>query len=139
MRSAKQLLRKRARKESRHATHVNHKVAKEVVAVAQRTERGIALEELQGIRERVTVPRDQRARLSSWPFHQVGAFIAYKAKRAGVQPPHSGHFPLSSVRPRWVGRPRRRGQRARSCTLGVGIRQHARSGPGTAGIGGCDP
>ncbi|MEV6947648.1 transposase [Streptomyces sp. NPDC051172] len=83
-RSAKQLLKKRAKKEARHATHVNHKVAKEVVAVAQRTERGIALEELQGIRERVTVPRDQRARLSSWPFHQLGAFIAYKAKRAGV-------------------------------------------------------
>ncbi|MFJ6121628.1 zinc ribbon domain-containing protein [Streptomyces sp. NPDC092129] len=29
-------------------------------------------------------PRDQRARQSSWPFHQLGAFIAYKAKRAGV-------------------------------------------------------
>ncbi|MFE1307778.1 zinc ribbon domain-containing protein [Streptomyces sp. NPDC058755] len=59
-------------------------MAKEVVAVGQRTARGIALEELQGFRERVTVPRDQRARLSSWPFHQLGAFIAYKAKRAGV-------------------------------------------------------
>ena len=83
-RSAKQLLKKRAKKEARHAAHVNHKVSKEVVAVAQRTERGIALEELQGIRERVTVPRDQRARLSSWPFHQLGEFIAYKARRAGV-------------------------------------------------------
>lgn len=83
-RSAKQLLKKRAQKEARHATHVNHKVAKTVVAVAQRTERGIALEELQGIREGVTVPRDQRARLSSWPFHQLGEFIAYKARRVGV-------------------------------------------------------
>ncbi|MGX4695225.1 RNA-guided endonuclease InsQ/TnpB family protein [Streptomyces sp. JNUCC 63] len=82
--SAKQLLKKRARRESRHATHINHKISKTVVAVAQRTERGIALEELRGIRERVTVPRDQRARQSSWPFHQLGAFIAYKAKRAGV-------------------------------------------------------
>ncbi|MGV9249571.1 zinc ribbon domain-containing protein [Streptomyces sp. NPDC003710] len=36
------------------------------------------------IRERVAVPRDQRARQSSWPFHQLGAFIAYKAKRVGV-------------------------------------------------------
>ncbi|MQY40997.1 IS200/IS605 family transposase ISSoc1 [Streptomyces sp. RB17] len=82
--SAKQLLKKRARREARHATHINHKISKTVVAVAQRTERGIALEELRGIRERVTVPRDQRARQSSWPFHQLGAFIAYKAKRAGV-------------------------------------------------------
>lgn len=83
-RSAKQLLKKRARREARHATHINHKISKTVVAVAQRTERGIALEELRGIRERVTVPRDQRARQSSWPFHQLGAFIAYKARRAGV-------------------------------------------------------
>ena len=65
-RSAKQLLKKRAEKEARHATHTNHKVAKTVVAVAQRTGRGIALEELQGIRGRVTVPRGRRARLSCW-------------------------------------------------------------------------
>ncbi|MDT0544748.1 RNA-guided endonuclease InsQ/TnpB family protein [Streptomyces lonegramiae] len=83
-RSAKQLLKKRARREARHATHINHKIAKTVVAVAQRTGRGLALEQLQGIRDRVTVPRDQRARLSSWPFHQLGSFIAYKARRAGV-------------------------------------------------------
>ncbi|MEE1941077.1 transposase [Streptomyces sp. TRM 70361] len=83
-RSAKQLLKKRARREARHAAHINHTIAKTVVAVAQRTERGIALEELRGIRERVTVPRDQRARQSAWPFHQLGAFLAYKAKRAGV-------------------------------------------------------
>ncbi|NED56883.1 IS200/IS605 family element transposase accessory protein TnpB, partial [Micromonospora aurantiaca] len=64
--------------------HINHTISKQVVAVAARTGRGIALEDLSGIRGRVTVPRDQRARLSSWPFHQLGAFIAYKARRHGV-------------------------------------------------------
>ena len=83
-RAAARLLKKRARRESRHARHVNHTIAKQVVAVAARTGRGIALEELSGIRARVTVPRDQRARLSSWPFHQLGEFIAYKARRHGV-------------------------------------------------------
>ncbi|MFC4564597.1 RNA-guided endonuclease InsQ/TnpB family protein [Nocardiopsis mangrovi] len=83
-RSARQLLKKRARRERRHASHINHRVSKQVVAVAARTGRGIAVEELRGIRERVTVPRDQRARLSSWPFHQLGTFIAYKARRSGV-------------------------------------------------------
>jgi IS605 OrfB family transposase len=83
-RSAARLLKKRARREARHATHINHKISKQVVAVAARTGRGIALEELSGIRGRVTVPRDQRARLSSWPFHQLGEFIAYKARRQGV-------------------------------------------------------
>ncbi|WP_433230193.1 RNA-guided endonuclease TnpB family protein [Actinomadura formosensis] len=83
-RSAARLLKKRARREARHARHVNHKISRQVVAVAARTGRGIALEELGGIRERVTVPRDQRARLSSWPFHQLGEFLEYKARRAGV-------------------------------------------------------
>jgi putative transposase len=83
-RSAMKLLKKRARREARHATHVNHAIAKTVVAVAARTGRGIALEDLGGIRDRVTVSRDQRARQSSWPFHQLGEFVAYKARRAGV-------------------------------------------------------
>ncbi|NEA25276.1 IS200/IS605 family element transposase accessory protein TnpB [Actinomadura bangladeshensis] len=83
-RSATRLLKKRARRETRHARHINHTISKQVVAVAARTGRGIALEDLSGIRGRVTVPRDQRARLSSWPFHQLGAFIAYKARRHGV-------------------------------------------------------
>jgi putative transposase len=82
--SAKRRAKRRAKKEARHATHINHKISKAVVAVAARTDRGIALEELQGIRERVTVSRDQRARLSCWPFHQLGAFVEYKARRAGV-------------------------------------------------------
>lgn len=83
--SATRRLRRRARREHRHATHINHAIAKKVVAVAQRTGRGIALEDLSGIRDRVRPRRDQRAVHSSWPFHQLGAFIGYKAKRVGVQ------------------------------------------------------
>ncbi|MEU1515555.1 zinc ribbon domain-containing protein [Streptomyces sp. NPDC005811] len=48
------------------------------------TGRGIALEELTGIRERVRLRKPQRATHSSWSFAQLGAFIAYKAKKAGV-------------------------------------------------------
>jgi putative transposase len=83
-RSATRRLKRRARKEARHAAHVNHKVGKEVVAVAERTGRGIALEELSGIRDRVRLHRHQRVTLNTWPFHQLGRHIAYKAKRAGV-------------------------------------------------------
>ncbi|MFF3317717.1 RNA-guided endonuclease InsQ/TnpB family protein [Streptomyces sp. NPDC003035] len=83
-RSATRLLKKRARREARHATHINHRISKDIVAVAQRTDRGISVEELAGIRERVTVRRDQRATQSSWPFHQLGSFLEYKARRAGV-------------------------------------------------------
>lgn len=82
--SSTRRLKRRAKKESRHATHVNHRIANEIVAVAERTDRGIALEELGGIRDRVTVSRRQRATLSSWPFRQLGEFLRYKARRAGI-------------------------------------------------------
>lgn len=82
--SANRHLKKRARKEARHATCVNHRIAKDIVAVAQRTGRGIALEDLQGIRDRVRLRRHQRATQSSWPFHQLEQHIAYKARRVGV-------------------------------------------------------
>ncbi|MFC7895869.1 RNA-guided endonuclease InsQ/TnpB family protein [Streptomyces sp. NPDC057381] len=83
-RSATRRLARRAQKEKRHATHVNHRISKEIVSVAQRTGRGVAVEELGGIRERVRLRRDQRGTLSSWPFHQLGQHLAYKAKKAGV-------------------------------------------------------
>jgi IS605 OrfB family transposase len=83
-RSATRRLARRAQKEKRHATHVNHKISREIVSVAQRTGRGIAVEELGGIRERVRLRRDQRGTLSSWPFHQLGQHLAYKARKGGV-------------------------------------------------------
>ncbi|MGJ5753380.1 RNA-guided endonuclease InsQ/TnpB family protein [Streptomyces puniciscabiei] len=82
--SAKRRLKKRRRKEARRAKDINHKIAKHVVAEAERTGRGIALEGLTGIRERVRLRKPQRATLHSWSFARLGAFIAYKARRAGV-------------------------------------------------------
>ncbi|MCO6008572.1 RNA-guided endonuclease TnpB family protein [Actinoallomurus purpureus] len=83
-RSAARRLARRSQREARHATDENHKISKQIVADARRTERGIALEELSGIRDRVRLRRHQRATLSTWPFHQLGTFIQYKALRAGV-------------------------------------------------------
>lgn len=83
-RSANRRAKRRAKREARYAAHVNHNISKEIVAVAQRTGRGIALEELGGIRDRVRPSGDQRAALSSWPFHQLEAHIRYKAQRVGV-------------------------------------------------------
>lgn len=83
-RSAKRLLRKRRRKEARYAADTNHRVSKQIVAEAQRTGCGLVLEELKGIRDRVRLRKPQRATLHSWSFHQLGQFIGYKARRAGV-------------------------------------------------------
>ncbi|MEH0423593.1 RNA-guided endonuclease InsQ/TnpB family protein [Streptomyces sp. B21-083] len=82
--SARRRLKKRRRKEARRAKDINHKIAKHVVAEAERTGRGIALEDLGGIRERVRLRKPQRATHSSWSFAQLGSFIAYKARKAGV-------------------------------------------------------
>jgi putative transposase len=82
--SAKRLLRKRARAEARFAADVNHQISKRIVAEAERTGRGIAVEELTGIRERVRLRKPQRATHASWAFAQLGAFLTYKAVRAGV-------------------------------------------------------
>ncbi|MFF4568767.1 RNA-guided endonuclease InsQ/TnpB family protein [Streptomyces sp. NPDC001410] len=82
--SAKRRLKRRRRKESRRVKDINHKIAKHLVAEAERTGRGIALEDLTGIRERVRLRKPQRATHSSWSFAQLGAYMAYKARRAGV-------------------------------------------------------
>jgi IS605 OrfB family transposase len=94
--AAKRRLKAIRRRESRHAANTNHVIAKQIVATAERTSRGIALEDLKGIRQRVTAKKDQRARLSSWGFSQLGAFVEYKARRAGV--------PLVYVDPRNTSR-----------------------------------
>ncbi|MEV8015368.1 transposase [Streptomyces sp. NPDC086554] len=86
--STKRRLKKRKRKEARRAKDINHKIAKHVVAEAERTSRGIALEDLTGIRERARLRKPQRATHSSWSFAQLGAFIAYKARKAGVPVVH---------------------------------------------------
>jgi IS605 OrfB family transposase len=94
--AAKRRLRKLSGKQARFQKHTSHCIAKAVVLDAERTGRGIALEDLKGIRGRVTARSNQRARLGNWRFAQLGAFVQYKAKRAGV--------PLVCVDPRNTSR-----------------------------------
>ncbi|MFF4572071.1 RNA-guided endonuclease InsQ/TnpB family protein [Streptomyces sp. NPDC001410] len=100
--SAKRKLKQRAGREARHAAQVNHKIAKSIVAEAQRTGRGIALEKLTGIRERARLRKPQRATYHSWSFAQLGRFIAYKAKRAGIPVIHVDPA-YTSQRCSWCG------------------------------------
>ena len=82
--AAKHRLCRLAGKQARYQKHVNHCIAKAVVMDAERTGRGIALEQLKGIRTRVTARSNQRARLGNWGFAKLGGFIGYKARLAGV-------------------------------------------------------
>jgi putative transposase len=82
---AKKKIRRLLDKEARFRRHQNHVISKAIVQDARRTGRGIALEDLEGIRERVTARGgDARNRLSGWAFAQLGTFIGYKARLAGV-------------------------------------------------------
>ncbi len=83
--SAKRLLRTRRDRESRFARDVNHVVSKRLVAKAKDTGRGIALEDLKGIRARITARRAHRRQLSSWGFAELREFVEYKAVLSGVQ------------------------------------------------------
>jgi putative transposase len=115
--SARWLLKKRRRKEARFAADINHQISKRIVAEAERTGHGIAVEELTGIRERVRLRKPQRAALHSWAFAQLGSFLAYKAKQAGVafvevDPAYTSQMCSACG---WVDKKNRRTQAAFEC------------------------
>ncbi|MEU3307401.1 transposase [Nocardiopsis sp. NPDC006832] len=82
--SAKRVLKRLRRREARRARDVNHTISKRIVERAERTDHGIVLEDLRGIRGRVRLAKQQRSMLHSWSFAQLRDFIAYKARRTGV-------------------------------------------------------
>ncbi|MCW3052932.1 MAG: family transposase OrfB [Chthonomonadales bacterium] len=84
-RSARKRMAKRRRKESRFVRDVNHCVSKTLVSMAQHRKKALAVEMLQGIRERGNrLNRAMRTELNNWAFHQLKLFLTYKCKRAGV-------------------------------------------------------
>lgn len=86
-RRPKQIRRALKRTKSREANfrkHENHRISKQLVEIATDTARGIALEDLKGIRERSRFRKSQRAKMSGWSFSQLRQFVAYKAQLAGV-------------------------------------------------------
>lgn len=82
--SAKRHLKKLSGRMSRFSRDVNHCISKKIVAKAKDTCRSVALEDLEGIRFRVTVRKAQRRNLHSWSFYQLRTFVQYKALEVGV-------------------------------------------------------
>jgi IS605 OrfB family transposase len=95
-RAARRKLRGLRRRQARYQSDRNHSISKAVVGRAKDTARGVALEDLGGIRERVSVRRRQRARHSNWAFAHLRSCIEYKARLAGV--------PVALVDPRNTSR-----------------------------------
>ena len=82
--NARRRLRKNAGKERRFQKDMNHRISKALVKKAVVSRKAIALEDLTGIRERVTVRREHRYERHSWAFFQLRQFLTYKAAWAGV-------------------------------------------------------
>ena len=82
--SAKRHLKKLAKRERRMKRDTNHVISKRLVSKAAGTNRGICLEDLQGIRVRTPVRKAQRSRHGKWAFGELRAFVEYKARLAGV-------------------------------------------------------
>lgn len=81
---AKRRLKALAGVQSRFQRCINHHIAKAIVAKAKDTKAALALEDLTGIRDRMTVRVRQRNRQHNWSFRHLAQCIVYKAKRAGV-------------------------------------------------------
>jgi IS605 OrfB family transposase len=77
-------LRQLAQRESRFQRDVNHCISKQLVQKAHTTRKALAVEDLNGIRQRVTVRREQRRVRHSWAFRQLRSFLTYKAVQARV-------------------------------------------------------
>lgn len=92
--SAKRHLKQLSGKERRFKRNTNHVIAKEIVRTAKDIQRGIAIEDLSGIR--VTVRKRQREQFGKWSFSELGQFISYKARLAGI--------PVVAVDPRNTSR-----------------------------------
>ncbi len=81
--SARRRLSKMARRETNFRRNTNHCISKTIVAKAKASDSAIAIEDLGGIRDRLTVRKSQRNRLGGWGFAQLGLFLEYKAALAG--------------------------------------------------------
>jgi putative transposase len=83
--SAKKHLKRLRRRQSRFTRWVNHNISRRLVETAVKLGKALALEDLQGIRERGNgFNREMRFELGSWGFYQLRQMIEYKAKRAGI-------------------------------------------------------
>lgn len=84
--SAKRHLKKLSGRERRFKRDTNHVLSKHIVEKAKRSDRGLALEDLKGIRQRTgkRLRRSQRGRHGKWAFGELRSFLEYKARLAGV-------------------------------------------------------
>ena len=96
-RGGKKLLKRLSGRERTTASIINHTIAKQIVQIAKEENRGIALEDLKGIRfSSLKKGKKFRTRVGKWSFNQLRQYISYKAILNGV--------PVVLVNPRYTSK-----------------------------------
>ena len=85
-RSIRRFQKRISKKEKNFRRHANHCISKKLVATAKTLGKGLAFEELKGIKTNLKqrFQKGQRAKISGWSFHELRQFTGYKARLAGV-------------------------------------------------------
>lgn len=96
-RGSKKLLKRLSGRERTTASIINHTIAKQIVQIAKQEGKGIALEDLKGIRfSSLKKGKKFRTRVGKWSFNQLRQYISYKAALNGV--------PVVLVDPRYTSK-----------------------------------
>jgi putative transposase len=81
-------VKKLERRERRIVTHINHKLSKELVGLAERFGYGLRFEDLTGIRQGARQRKDTKSNADQnrdyWPFYQLETFSKYKSGFAAI-------------------------------------------------------
>ena len=93
---SKKVLKRLSGREKRFQTITNHTISKQIVQSAKKQKKGIAIEDLKGIRFTTKVRKEQRRKHNAWAFYQLRQFIEYKSKLNGV--------PVIAVRPNYTSK-----------------------------------
>lgn len=93
--NSKKVLKRLSGRERRTASIVNHTIAKKIVHKAVEEDKGIALENLKGIRKSANDKgKNFRSRIGRWNFFDLRNKIEYKARLAGI--------PVIFIEPRYT-------------------------------------
>lgn len=96
-RGSKKLLKRLSGRERTTASIINHTIAKQIVQIAKEENKGIAIEDLKGIRfSSIKKGKKFRTRVGKWSFNQLRQYISYKAILNGV--------PVVLVNPRYTSK-----------------------------------
>lgn len=82
---SKKLLKRLSGRERKFVTISNHTISKQIIAKAKKENKGIAIEDLSGIRKTAkTKSKVQKIELNRWSFYQLRQFLTYKTLLNGI-------------------------------------------------------